>query len=169
MKALWATIRGQNLEVIFLSETKASECRINKVASLLILLNFVCVESLGRSGGICMFWTNVMQVEVLEFDSNLIAINLIDSVCNWNMVGFYGPPHRSNRKIVGKISLLCLIPLRNRGFEDFEKEGGSIGCSSMPNYLKNLLFELGAIDLGFAGISLLGVKRDGVKGVSEKG
>ena len=31
-----------------------------------------------------------------------------------------------------------------------EKEGGRIGYSSAPNYLKNILFDLGAKDLGFS-------------------
>ncbi len=35
--------------------------------------------------------------------------------------------------------------------EDSEKEGGTVGSSSVPNYLNELLFELGVVDLGFAG------------------
>jgi hypothetical protein len=35
-------------------------------------------------------------------------------------------------------------------FEDVEKEGGNIGCSSAPNFLKDLIFYLGAVDLGFS-------------------
>jgi hypothetical protein len=34
--------------------------------------------------------------------------------------------------------------------EESEKEEGNKGCSSTPNYLKELLFELEAIDLGFS-------------------
>jgi hypothetical protein len=35
--------------------------------------------------------------------------------------------------------------------DDAEKDGGIRGSSSTPNFLKDLLFDLGAVDLGFAG------------------
>jgi hypothetical protein len=34
-----------------------------------------------------------------------------------------------------------------------EKEGGRVGSFSSPNFLKDLLFDLGAVDLGFVGNS----------------
>lgn len=34
---------------------------------------------------------------------------------------------------------------------DSEKEGGRRGSSSAPNFLSEIMFELGAVDLGFSG------------------
>ncbi len=131
---------------------------MNRFASLLKFLNLMCVDSLAKSGGICMLWTDDVQVEVLEFDTNMIAIKIIDSVCSWNFVGFYGPPHKYRRKIAWEnlFALLdsfegpwvCLGDF-NVILEDSEKEGGRVGSSSTPNYFKDLMFELGSIDLGF--------------------
>jgi exonuclease III len=56
VKALRTSIRVHNPDIIFLSETKASEHRINRVASLLGFPNYICVEAFGKSGVICLFW-----------------------------------------------------------------------------------------------------------------
>ena len=57
-------------------------------------------------------------------------------------------------------------------FEDFniilnvkDKVGGQSGSSSNSNYVNSLMFELGAIDLGFSGLDLLGAKSIGVMAV----
>jgi exonuclease III len=160
VKALRASIRVHHPIIVFLSETKASTCHISKVASLLGFSNFICVDSHGRSSGLCLLWENSLQVDVLEFDSNLIAITVHDSICDWNFVGFYGPPHKINRRIIWENLHALLESFEgpwvvlgdfNVILDDSEKEGGRIGCSSMPSYLKDLLFDLGAVDLGFAG------------------
>uniref|UniRef100_A0A2N9HGL8 Reverse transcriptase domain-containing protein n=1 Tax=Fagus sylvatica TaxID=28930 RepID=A0A2N9HGL8_FAGSY len=120
VKALRASIRANHPEIIFLSETKASVSRINRVAKLLGFSNFHVVEAIGRSGGICMLWSSSVQVEVLEFDSHMISLAISDGLCEWTLV---------------------------------EKEGGHVGSSSSPNFLKDLLFDLGAVDLDFVGNS----------------
>jgi hypothetical protein len=55
------------------------------------------VAAQGKSGGICLFWSSCIYVEVLEFNSVTIAISIRDSVCNWSLVGFYGPPYYRKR------------------------------------------------------------------------
>jgi exonuclease III len=160
INALRALIRVHNSDVIFLSETKAMESHMNRVASLLHFPYFCCVEACGRSGGICLLWSHSIKVEVLEFDPNLIAINILDCICSWTLVGFYGPPHKRHRSSAWENLIVLLESVEgpwlclgdfNVILEDAEKEGGRIGSSSLPNYLKDLMFELGAVDLCFAG------------------
>jgi hypothetical protein len=55
---------------------------------------------------------------------------------------------------LGKICVPCWNPLGSFGefnvvLEDEEKEGGNIGNSSCPNYLKEIMFNLGVVDLGY--------------------
>ena len=160
VKALRASIRVHSPEIIFLSETKASEIRIKRVATLLGFPSSFCVGARGKSGGICLFWHQHIQVDVLEYDSHLIVVSIHSNVCVWNFVGFYGPPQQTNRRIAWENlhALLesfcgpwvCLGDF-NVIFEDTEKEGGNVGCSSALNFLKDLIFDLGAVDLGFSG------------------
>lgn len=60
--------------------------------------NLLVVEANGKAGGLCMLWKNGLSVKEVEFNKNLIAVMVSDSVCKWIMVGFYGPPYFSKKK-----------------------------------------------------------------------
>lgn len=107
-----------------------------------------------------MLWTNSVDIEVIEFNSNMIAVEIIEGTCKWTLVGFYGPPQTAKRKVIWEDLSALLESLKNPWvcFGDFnmiindeEKVGGQVGSSSAATYLKEILFDLGAIDLGFAG------------------
>jgi hypothetical protein len=160
VSALRASIKAHHPSLVFLSETMASEKRISKVALLLGFTNFLCVDARGKSGGLCMLWSPNFQISVVEFGHNLIFMKVLDGVSCWNLVGFYGPPHRSKRLKAWVDLHALLVSLEepwivlgnfNVVLEDSEKEGGRCGGSSAPNFLKDLLFDIGAVDLGFVG------------------
>jgi hypothetical protein len=114
----------------------------------------------GKAGGICMFWSTGMNVEVLEFDSRTIAITVRDEFCSSSLVGFYGPPYQAKRhKAWSNLNALlqsitgpwmCFGDF-NSVVEESEKDGGIRGSSSTPSFLKDLLFDLEAVDLGYSG------------------
>ena len=56
VRALKALIRGRSPNIVFLSETKASDSRINDVEKMIGFLNCVAIGPKGRSGGICLLW-----------------------------------------------------------------------------------------------------------------
>ena len=64
--------------------------------------NLLVVEANGKPGGLCMLWKNGLSVREVEFNKNLIAVMVSNSVCEWLMVGFYGPPYFSKKKGLGK-------------------------------------------------------------------
>ena len=156
---LRALIRGQNPMVVFLCETKANEVCMKKVANLIGFLNFCAIRPRGRAGGICMFWAKELGVELLEFNPNTIAVTIRYCTCSWSIIGFHGPPHKAKRRKawVNLHGLLESIDGPWMCFGDFnvlidesKKEGGKRGGSSIPSYLKELLFYLGPVNLGFA-------------------
>ena len=159
-RALRATIRVHNPDVVFLCETKASEEKIVGLACSMGFPGHIVVGAQGKAGGICMFWSNTLDVEVLEFNARTIAITIRDGVCSWALVGFYGPPYRAKRRKAWenlhgllksiKDPWICFGDF-NVVLENSEKIGGNFGSASTPNYLKELTFDLGAIDLGFVG------------------
>ena len=160
VKALRATIRAHHPSVIFLSETKAKEDRIAKVAVMLGFSNYFCVDARGKAGGICVFWSQNVHLDVVEFGHNLIALKVSDYKCCWYLVGFYSSPHKSKRRPAWEDLNALLNSFAepwvcvgdfNIILDDSEKEGGNSGGSSAPNFLRDLMFDLGAIDLGFTG------------------
>jgi hypothetical protein len=157
---LRALVKGQSPQIVFLCETKANDCRLKKIASSLGFFEHLPVAAQGKSGGICLFWSSCIHVEVLEFNSVTIAISIHDSVCNWSLVGFYGPPYYRKREkawtnLFGLLQSLegpwlCFGDF-NIVVEDNEKLGGRSGSSSASNYLRSLISDLDAVDLGFSG------------------
>ncbi len=71
---------------------------MEKIASSIGFSNFFSIGPKGRAGGICMLWSNSVDMKVLKFNPNLMAITIRDAVCEWTLVGFYGPPHKTKRK-----------------------------------------------------------------------
>ena len=161
VRALGAQIKRHCPQVVFLCETKASESRLKKLANSLGFSDQLIVAAKGRSGGICLFWSSSIVVDVLEFNAVTVALNIHDHLCSWALVGFYGPPyHRKRIKAWTNLHALlqsitgpwlCFGDF-NSILDDNEKEGGRSGSSSSAtNFLRNLMFDLGAVDLGFSG------------------
>ena len=105
-------------------------------------------------------WKNNVQIEVMEFNKYVITVKILDPSGDWYLVGFYGPPYASKKRKAWE-NLCALLETFQEPwicFGDFnivmdseEKDGGRAECSMSPNFLKDSLFELGAIDLGFSG------------------
>ena len=134
---------------------------MKKIVSSLGFSEHLPVAAHGKSGDICLFWSSCIHVEVLEFNSVTIAISILDNICNWTLVGFYGPPYYQKRmkawtNLYGLLQSvegpwLCFGDFHTV-VEDNEKLGGRPGSSSASNYLHNLISDLDAVDLGFSGV-----------------
>ena len=169
VRALKAQIKGSKPDIAFLCETKANLIRMDFVKSSIGFDESIVVESKGSVGGLCMMWKAGIFAHCIEFNKNLIAIRVSDPICDWIMVGFYGPPYPAKKKEAWEnLSALlnsfqgpwiCLGDF-NFIINENESSNKKSGESSAPNYLKELMLEFGAIDLGFLGSSL-GRKVDG--------
>ena len=93
-----AQIKGDRLDLIFLFETKASISRMEFVKSAIKFDHLFAVEAKGRAGGLCILWKDGLSVKVVDYNKNLIAVKIIDSVYEWLLVGFYGPQYPSKKK-----------------------------------------------------------------------
>lgn len=113
----------------------------------------LAISARGRGGGICMMWSNSVNVKGIECDNYIIALDM-------TLVGFYGPPHAAMRRAAWENLSALLESIQgpwvcfgdfNVVISDEEKSGGRRGSTSTSNYLKEILFDLGAVDLGFSG------------------
>ena len=129
------------------------------VRSYLKFENKLVVESKGSAGGYYILWKNGMSIKEVEFDKNLIAVKIVDSTLNWLLVCFYGPPYHSKKKKAWG-SLFALLEAHhgpwacigdfNFIINDEEKSGSKKGGALATNFLKELLFEFNAVDLGYS-------------------
>lgn len=118
------------------------------------------VDAKGSTGGICVMWKTGVSLHQNEFNKNPITVEVSDAICNWLLVDFYGPSYATKKKKAWKNLTTLLesyhgpwVCLGNFNFtaNDSDILGGSKGGSSATNYLKDLIIEFGAIDLGCSG------------------
>nr|DAD38528.1 TPA_asm: hypothetical protein HUJ06_012850 [Nelumbo nucifera] len=86
-------------DIIFLSETKASE---QKTRSLMFVLGwglFHIVEANGLSGGLCLSWCSNINLQILSTSRNLIIARTDDPIGRgqWDLLCAYGFPNREDR------------------------------------------------------------------------
>nr|POE96258.1 hypothetical protein CFP56_54043 [Quercus suber] len=125
------------------------------------------MEAKGRASGLCIMWKARVSIKVVEFDKNVIAVKVSDSVTDWLLVGFYGLPYYSKKKKAwGNLFALleshqgpwaCIGDFNYIMNED-EQVRGCEGSSSAINYLKELMFEYDAVNLGYSGNKFIWAK-----------
>ncbi|XP_075674808.1 uncharacterized protein LOC142643997 [Castanea sativa] len=160
VRALRAQKGGHKPDVIFLCETKANEECMEYVKRRVGFNENVVIEAKGRAGGLCLMWRNNVQIEVVEFNKYMIAVKILDPGGDWYLVGFYGPPYAAKKRKAWENLCALLETFQepwicfgdvNIFLDSEEKDGGRAESSMSLNFLKDILFELGAIDLGFSG------------------
>ena len=160
VRALGAQIKEAKPDVVFLSETKAKEGRMEFVKSFIKFDNKIVVEAKGSAGGLCIMWKRGLDICGVEFDKNMIAVKVTNKCTDWLLIRFYGPPYQAKkRKAWGNLFALleshqgpwACIGDFNFIINEEEQIGGSRGGSSGENYLKELMFEFNAVDLGYSG------------------
>ena len=160
VRALGAQIKGARPEVVFLSKTKAKLNRMESVKKTLKFDDSCVIEAKGHAGGLCLMWKFGVDIKVVEYNKNLIAVKVSDQCVEWLLVGFYGPPYHSKKKkawgdlfalLESHQGLWAIMGDFNYIVNEEEQLGGNRGGSLATNYLKELLFELNAVDLGYSG------------------
>lgn len=79
--------------MVFLIGTKISVTCIERLGIKLGYMEKLVEELMGRSGGLCLFWSDAMIVDLLSYLQYHIDVK-ITSHCSkeWCLTGFYGNP-----------------------------------------------------------------------------
>lgn len=65
-------IQVRRLHVLFISETKCGDNCTNKIKRVGNFFGCLSVNSVGRKGGLCLLWTDEVNLEVLSYSQNHI-------------------------------------------------------------------------------------------------
>ena len=82
VKSFKAQIKGNSSDVIFLCETKASTTRMKEVLKSINFADMCVVEAKGTAGGICIMWKSGFSIHQVDYNKNLVALKLSDTVCD---------------------------------------------------------------------------------------
>ena len=162
VRSLRVLIRYNNLEVLFLSETKASPSLSSFILNQLGFYSMAHVAHSGLSGGLVLAWQTGVELECfLTNKHNISAWCYSDPPSSpWIFSCLYGSPKKRNKlafwdslTIVGEnfaCPWLCIGDF-NHVLDQSEKLGGRPVASSSHYPFKHFIDHHGLVDLGFVG------------------
>ncbi|KAL1369153.1 hypothetical protein AAHE18_02G175100 [Arachis hypogaea] len=90
--------------IIFLIETRAKDIKIKRIRRRLHFDKYFCVEPRDLSGGLCILWKDIVNINVYSWCDNYIKTKISDSKGNgWSCNFLYGNPIFRNRKRLWKM------------------------------------------------------------------
>ena len=100
MRALKELIHGASPNIIFLSETKIKTPKVRRICDRLKFVDSWCVELVGKSGSLALFWRMGVDLEVVFSDKNMIVALVYSDPLEapWLLFAIYGLYQRSKKK-----------------------------------------------------------------------
>jgi hypothetical protein len=166
-------------DTLFLIETKTDHIFLERVRVGLGFAGKLVVDSIGRSGGLCLFWMESMDIGLISFSNFHIDVQ-VASVDNsrWRMTGFYGHLETSQRhhawSLLRRIHAMSDLPWIvigdfNEILDDSEKIGGLQRPRWQIENFRAALDDCGLQDIGFSGPPFTWCnKRDGDSMIQER-
>ena len=97
-KELVEIIRAKDPAVMFLAKTLTDHARLEFVQSIMDFNHRWVVPSVGRSGGLVMYWKDSVNLKVEGSDRyHIDAVIDTNSENEWRLTGFYGEPDTTRR------------------------------------------------------------------------
>ncbi|KAL5804637.1 hypothetical protein ACOSQ3_031437 [Xanthoceras sorbifolium] len=142
-------------------ETFSNKDRMEQLRLFLGFSGKLVVESVGRSGGLVLFWSGHFDVSLLSFSLFHIDVRVSASGCSpWRFTGFYGASEASQRNhawlLLKRLFALSSLPWLcggdfNEILVDCEKAGGLPKQRRLLSNFREALDACCLQDLGFEG------------------
>jgi exonuclease III len=154
--------KKEDPDVLFLSETKLDQKRLECFRWKLGMPNMIVKNCEGQSGGLAVFWKREIQLRVVGFISRYhIDMQITESDgFVWRFTGIYGDPRSDGKENTWKLMRtlkqqnnkpwLCIGDF-NEVLYAWEKEGGVPRPQSCMDKFKEALEVCELDDLGFVG------------------
>ena len=100
VRELCNIVKQEGPDLLFVMETKIPATRVESLQNLLGFSGCYAVSSRGLSGGIGMFWTSNLDVELKNYSTSHIDVLVRmkhDVTKQWRVMGFYGAPRVEDR------------------------------------------------------------------------
>ena len=100
VRSLKALARKEGPEVFFIAEIKAKSLKIDKLKNSMGFSDYFCVESVGKSGGLALFWKDGVELEVIFSNKySIVALVFLDpSGSPWLLMAVHGSPYLGKKR-----------------------------------------------------------------------
>lgn len=149
-------------DLIFLFETKIKAPRVDRIKNILGFASCQCVDSVGKAGGLALFWKLSVELKVV-FENKYVITALVYSDPTdtaWLLILVHGPQYLAKRRkfwnlmadIISDFSRVwLLIGDLNSTASSSNKFGSSSNGEASSRSFRQFSNTVGAIDLGFNG------------------
>jgi hypothetical protein len=155
-------VRSTKANMVFLCETRQKAEKMRRLRGRLGLKGFTCLDSEGRSGGLAMFWSENLHVEVQEVTTRYIDmfLRLSPQQPLWHLTCVYGEPRVENQhnmwsqlqKLKVQNSLpRCVLGDFNAALWSFEHLSVKPRAERQMVAFRDTLEICELVDLGFSG------------------
>lgn len=162
LRELKSICRASQPAILFLLETRAHKERIDRVKRSLKFNHVFCVEASGLAGGLAIFWSAKVDIQICSASLNVIHTVVLDKEKNdtFDCSFIYGHPiARQRRNLWGAVSAFQLNPDRswcavgdfNEVLFQHEKEGLRPQNQRGMEDFRNFLNSTGLMDLELKG------------------
>ncbi|BFG30632.1 hypothetical protein CerSpe_169060 [Prunus speciosa] len=160
--ALRRIIDEKGPNVVFLCETKCNTATFNVLKFKLGFDNFFAVDSIGKSGGLCLLWKDEFNLHIRSSSLNHIDafIGGIGDAEHWRFTGFYGFPSTEDKfrswQLLRLLATESTLPWLSVGdfneiMSSHEKEGGAVRPIRQMMAFWEAAAYCNLYDLGFSG------------------
>ena len=161
VQELTIMVKQKDPLVLFLSETKLDEKRLESLRCYWGFRGKLVVQSRGQSGGLALFWRKGLSVGVSSYSHHHIdAVVDGNSQQPWRFTGFYGFPTLAGKHVAWDILRVLVnhhhLPWLCRGdfnelLRGYEKWGRVARSETQMAQFREVVDECGFLDLGFSG------------------
>jgi hypothetical protein len=162
VRAIKALAGKKGPDVLFMAETKIKAPKVDRLRLAMGFNSSFCVDSIGSAGGLTLFWSLGVDIEVVYSNNNCIAALMYSDPpkSSWLLIGVYGPPYLAMRRkfwrlmediIEGFSGQWFMIGDLNSISSPSDKRGGTSSSWGSSKFFKVFVDNVGAIDLGFNG------------------
>ncbi|KAF9621319.1 hypothetical protein IFM89_019405 [Coptis chinensis] len=101
IRQLQLLIKTNNLDIVFLFETKASQQNMSYLVHSLLYPNFFIVPAINTAGGLCLMWKVGLHITISSSSQNNITSSIFTgpNALPWTACFFYGSPYPITRNI----------------------------------------------------------------------
>nr|XP_048317979.1 uncharacterized protein LOC125418477 [Ziziphus jujuba var. spinosa] len=179
VRGLKSLVRKSSPAALFLIETKVSEDKLSKIGKGLPFDNVSAISASNSAGGIALLWSNEISWKIVYKSNWIIGVRMdLTNGTSCNCWFCYCPAKRTLRRFFWT-ELLDLVKTGSEvwlcmgNFNDItgqeEKSGGRKVSRKSHWFLRNFVFNVGGIDMGFCGSNYTWCnRRGGIANIRER-
>ncbi|XP_058762667.1 uncharacterized protein LOC131636038 [Vicia villosa] len=164
--------------ILFLSETLATNHKLESVRVSLKFDSCLTVDVVARSGGLAVLWKDSVNCNVVNFSRNFVNLVVKDELHEkWRLTCYYGYPERHRRReawdMLRELRDMLTAPWCVIGdFNDLLSQQEKVGIHLHPNWLcagfRDVVSECNLLDVPMEGHPFTWIKSRGTPHVIEE-